>query len=322
MSVSLDTKFVRSTIDLFEKKAANKAENDKNNKSREAAVGFLLGEDKIASSKFITDPLVGERWKIVESNLRECLISIPEALDDDRNFEFSHLKHRGGRSTNFDFDAVYSHKSSSAQKTESVEFKFGKSIYDQPQFLSIYAKPGTMITSDSEPFAEYFYDNFAPKLAPFAKVELPERDFYLSKIYGTSRDIDPFFLNLYEFKMESKSNKEKLKEISNIAISNYLKTFSDGTNSLDFEAINDLFSNQIVKRFVSWDHKTKTAKLEFFEENDMKIATEFKLKLNKKGQSTSLVFTNSNEKNIQALLRWKNHACILGPGWQVSLKRK
>ena len=322
MSISLDTEFVRSTIELFEKKAANKAENDKNNKSREAAVGFLLGEDKLAASKLTEDPHVGERWKIVESNLRECLISIPEALDSDTNFEFAHLIHRGGRSTNFDFDAVYSHKSSSAQKTESVEFKFGKSIYDQPQFLSVYAKTGTMITSDSEPFAEYFYDNFAPKLAQLAKVELPERGFYLSKIYGTSRDVDPFFVNLHIFKMESKSNKEKLKEISNTAISEYLKTFSDKTNSLDFEAINDLFRNQIVKRFVSWDHKTKTAKLEFFEEGDMTIADEFELKLNRKGQRTSLVFTNSNEKKIQALLRWKNHACILGPGWQVYLKRK
>ena len=114
----------------------------------------------------------------------------------------------------------------------------------------------------------------------------------------------------------------KLKEISNTAISEYLKTFSDKTNSLDFEAINDLFRNQIVKRFVSWDHKTKTAKLEFFEEGDMTIADEFELKLNRKGQRTSLVLTNSNEKKIQALLRWKNHACILGPGWQVYLKRK
>ena len=60
---------------------------------------------------------------------------------------------------------------------------------------------------------------------------------------------------------------------------------------------------------------------ENFTEKDMKITNEFTLKQNSNGQYNSLVFKNLNENKIEALLRWKNHACILGPAWQVKLQR-
>jgi serine/threonine protein kinase len=121
---------VRSTINLFENKADDRALNDANNKAREAAVDFLMGSDKAASQKFTNDDQVGDRWKIVESSLREALKSIPESITGETDLEFSHVTHRGGRSKNFDFDSVYRHKVSLQQNTKSVEFKFGNSIYE------------------------------------------------------------------------------------------------------------------------------------------------------------------------------------------------
>ena len=64
-----------------------------------------------------------------------------------------------------------------------------------------------------------------------------------------------------------------------------------------------------------------SANVENFNEKDMKITKEFTLKQNSNGQYNSLVFKNLNENKIEALLRWKNHACILGPAWQVKLQR-
>ena len=321
MSISLDTQFVRTTIDLFENKADDRALNDANNKAREAAVDYLIGSDKAASAKFTSDPQVGERWRIVESSLREALNSIPQSFTGETELEFSHVNHRGGRSKNFDFDSVYRHRVNLEQKTKSVEFKFGNSIYDQPQFLSIYSTRAYFITSDSQPFAEFFYDNYGSSLAALANTKLPERAFYLSKIFGTSRSAHLFFTNLHKYKTSNDSNKEALKKISDDAIEGYLKTFENQENHLDYDAINAMFRNQVTKFFISWSYETMSANVENFTEKDMKINNEFSLKQNSKGQYSSLVFKNLNENKIEALLRWKNHACILGPAWQVKLQR-
>ena len=321
MSISLDTQFVRTTIDLFENKADDRALNDANNKAREAAVDYLIGSDKAASAKFTSDPQVGERWKIVESSLREALNSIPQSFTGETELEFSHVNHRGGRSKNFDFDSVYRHRVNLEQKTKSVEFKFGNSIYDQPQFLSIYSTRAYFITSDSQPFAEFFYDNYGSSLAALANTKLPERAFYLSKIFGTSRSAHLFFTNLHKYKTSNDSNKEALKKISDDAIEGYLKTFENQENHLDYDAINAMFRNQVTKFFISWSYETMSANVENFTEKDMKINNEFSLKQNSNGQYSSLVFKNLNENKIEALLRWKNHACILGPAWQVKLQR-
>jgi len=321
MSIILDTQFVRTTIDLFENKADDRALNDANNKAREAAVEFLMGNDQTASQKFTSDPQVGDRWKIVESSLRDALKSIPESLTSETDLEFSHVKHRGGRSKNFDFDSVYRHRVNLKQNTKSVEFKFGNSIYDQPQFLSIYATPAYFITSESQSFAEFFYDNYGSALVSLTNTNLPERPFYLSKIFGTSRSAHPFFTDIHKYKTKNDSNKETLKNISDNAIEAYLKSFENGKNSLDYYSINSLFKNQVTKYFISWSYETMSANVENFTEKDMNINSDFTLKENSRGQYNSLVFKNLNENKIEALLRWKNHACILGPAWQVKLQR-
>ena len=321
MSISLDTHFVRTTIDLFENKADDRSQNDANNKAREAAVEFLMGSDKAASEKFTKDPQVGSRWSLVEASFREALRSLSESHAGETDLEFSHVKHRGGRSQNFDFDSVYRHKVTLEQKTMSVEFKFGNSIYDQPQFLSIYATQAYFITSESQPFSEFFYDNCGSSLATLANTKLPERTVYLSKIFGTSRNAHPFFTNLYKYKVASDSNKEALKKISDDAIDGYLKTFTSQENFLDYDAINAMFRKQVTKFFISWSYKTMSANVEYFTEKDMKITNEFTIKQNSNGQYNSLVFKNLNANKIEALLRWKNHACILGPAWQVKLQR-
>ena len=321
MSTILDTRFVQTTIDLFENKADDRALNDANNKARETVVDFLMGSDQAASQKFTSDPQVGDRWKIVESSLREALKSIPESLTGETNLEFSHVKRRGGRSKNFDFDSVYRHKVNLQQSTKSVEFKFGNSIYDQPQFLSIYTTPAYFITAESKPFAEFFYDNYGSALVSLANTSLPEKVFYLSKVFGTSRNAHPFFTNIHKFKTKNDANKETLKSISDNAIETYLKSFQDGENSLDYNSINSLFKNQVSKYFISWSYETMSANVENFTEKDMQVSHDFTLKRNSNGQYNSLVFKNLNENKIEALLRWKNHACILGPAWQVKLHR-
>jgi hypothetical protein len=202
-----------------------------------------------------------------------------------------------------------------------VEFKFGNSIYDQPQFLSIYATPDYFITFESQPFSEFFYDNYGSSLATLANTKLPERTFYLSKIFGTSRSAHSFFMNLHKYKVANDANRKALKKISDDAIEGYLKTFKSQENFLDYDAINAMFGNQVTKFFISWSYETMSANVENFAEKDMTITNEFTLKQNSNGQYNSLVFKNLNENKIEALLRWKNHACILGPAWQVKLQR-
>ena len=98
-------------------------------------------------------------------------------------------------------------------------------------------------------------------------------------------------------------------------------SFEDGKNFLDYDSINSLFKNQVTKYFISWSYETMSANVENFSEKDMKINSGFTLKENSRGQYNSLVFKNLNENKIEALLRWKNHACVLGPAWQVKLQR-
>ena len=321
LSEVINIEFVRSTINLFEEKSEDKSTNDAKNKAREAAISVILGCDKIARDKFIDDDQVGNRWKIIETSLRRSLASIPLSITSEMNLEFSYVKHRGGRSKNFDFEAVYTHKPDRREYVKAVEFKFGKSIYDQPQFLSIYANNSSFITPESQSFPNFFYDNFAPDLVPHAKVNLPSKDLYLSKIFGTARNELPFFKNLYEFKMKSDLNRATLKNISDFAIDAYLRTFPELTNCLDYESINRMFSPQIDKYFISWNYESMSANVEYFLKNDMQVMDTIDLKKNSSELFSSLVFTNLNGKKIEALLRWKNHACILGPAWQVKLRR-
>ncbi len=71
---------------------------------------------------------------------------------------------------------------------------------------------------------------------------------------------------------------------------------------------------------MSWDESQETFIAEEFTRDAMTVASGPTFKRRPSGLRSAVVMTNRAGHAIEALLRWKNDNCLLGPAWQVSLR--
>ena len=85
---------------------------------------------------------------------------------------------------------------------------------------------------------------------------------------------------------------------------------------LDIDSINEVFSTtkQIDKHYIMY----KDGK--FYEDRIKKEELDVK-KIEKIKNNNSIVLETNTSSKICMLLRWKNHAGILFPAWQISINR-
>ena len=317
---NISPEFVRGSLKQFTSKSDGKEFNDRDNKIREEVLNCILGDNLETKRLFIEDPSCGDKWSVIETNIRKSLEALRSRLSDEKELEFSHLRHKGGRNNKFDFTAVFINGRTTKEFSLKTEFKFGKSIYDQPEFLQIYAQDKKLINASTTSYADFFYERYSHMMVPYSGHSKPSREKYMKEVFK-NKSSEPFFLSLYNFSKSGKENNNKLKQIASQSIDDYLHNFKNGKFGLDFISIKPLLKEQVGKFFLSWDYHSLSSRIEEFTLEDMTIENQFSLKEGRTGKLNTIIFTAKSGRRIEALLRWKNHPGVLGPAWQLKLKR-
>jgi len=295
----------------------NRFENDKNNKKRENIIIAIINK-QIIECWYIED-----KWKTLKDKLYGF-------LDYNKPSEYESIECilKAGRMFNYDFDIIY--KTSVGDIIEHYEFKFNAHcVTGLPQFLSLPSRFNTN-------YAEFFYDNYLSQIKDLYNIDMISKEVYLSSVYKINYNVNPFFDNIYTYENGESLGfpLKKKKEIVDKSIHNYLikltNTQGDLLNyySLNDDILNEHFVNKLKEKFIKTQSNKKYMCFhngEFhFDEiklNELFITKDkFRLKSGNHGLFNTLIFYNDYSE-IHMLLRWRNHAGILNPAWQISIKR-
>jgi len=261
----------------------NKYSKDENDKTNKLRELII---EKILNNKIPKRWLSSPQWYKVALRLKEFVAK----LNTEVNGNLKSVLKKAGRKFNYDFLFVF-------DNTElKIEFKNNVKLIDEyPEILSVSSN--NFVTGIT--YAEFFYDNYLNLLSD---QELPTKDFYLKNIHKNKVN-HPFFIKLKEI--------DTFKVIVDESIDNYLQNFL----KFDFNAFNEKIKNQIDKKFMLWNGEEFI--LDSIDEID--ILPEFTLKKGRNGFNTVVLVSGKTEYHL--LLRWKNHAGVLFPAWQIKLKR-
>lgn len=291
------SKFTRSLsiddIKYFDKKRkCSKAENDNDNNIREQILYEIC--KKLIPSEWLE---VSE-WK----NLNDSFLAIIKNIS---HCEYTRIdiQHKGGRKFNYDF-AIYYYNEDVMISEKHIEFKFNcKKIQKYPQFLAVSSK---QFVKDIG-YAEYFYENSLKNVADLIKISLPSKVDYLKYVYQINYEKLEIFQELYKKEKDIKVAKKKIVDSS-------IKKYLSDVVELDIDTLNSTFaSKQSDKIYIMYCDG------EFYKDT-INIDELTVTKIEKITKNTLVLQTNSTSK-INMLLRWKNHAGILFPAWQISITR-
>ncbi len=301
---------------LFSGSPGPKSRNDRDNSTREQILGDLFSSAAPTQEVYLSHPKFGSFWATVRKKFDASLKAFQKPpVELVPGAYITKLEKKGGRNSRFDYLAWTNWAADSSGL--KLEFKRGTSIFDQPQFLQLYAKSGILVRENLKSYPEFLYENFGERLAAIAGVKIPPITKYLQQVCGTSYSADPFFESLY--RISKTSRVAELRKIQYESIDQYLHWISDQEHFADTKAFQAQLTSQLEKLFVSWDTKKQNFVVENFTADDVTLSGKVSFKGGKNGRNT-VVFENAAGNNIEALLRWKNNPCVLGPAWQISLK--
>lgn len=262
-------------------KPSSRDKNDATNKLREVIL------ENILHSPNTDDEQYGEQWRKVQESWKKALHNLT-----DKPYDQIQVIRKGGRK-NHDFHIDY-FQDSACVDHKVVEFKFGKSMKQVPQIISLY----THFNLFPENYAIYYYDNYLDKYLSYVGIKKPLLEEYLSEVYK-SKYTHPFFATLRERETEHKSIKSS---IVNESIEEYLK--SNATQIL-LPVLYEKIQSTQQKTYLLWNEKEFTTHHFQFEP----------LVYDHVNKNT--LFITSGAYTLKLLLRWKNHKGILGPAWQI-----
>ena len=306
------TKYVINldSIKLFKKFSDGKEKNDLNNKLRENIIKRIINSNipddyyKYSLEWFkLKDSINGFINKIVEDDISKY-----------GNYENVECKIKAGRKYNYDFDIIYNFPNNT-EIIKHVEFKCGASkISECPQFVSLSSKFNTN-------YAEYFYDHYVDQISKLYETGAGigtdiSKEVYIKNVFQTSYKKHKWFQYVYE--NEEKHLEEK-KKLVNQSINDYLILIKD---SIDLDKISrKLLETQSQKIYMCFDPVKFKIGYDYIYDNELSITQIKELKKNKDGMVSTLVCSTQSNTTINMLLRWRNHAGILNPAWQISMKR-
>jgi hypothetical protein len=301
---------------LFEAGPRKKAHNDEDNKKREDIIRDLFSPDEDVRRKYLAHPSNGSFWKSIRDGFDAALKGFRSPPKSEVPGPYIiNLEKAAGRKQRFDYIAktLWADDSSGLK----LEFKRGHSIFDQPQFLSLYAKRGKVTHVDVVSYPEYLFENFDNELEKISGVKLPSQAEYLSNVFGTNYGSMPIFKALYD--ATKTGSRGALLDLQYRSINNYLKFLGTKENMIDTNAFQSELTSQREKLFVSWDTATQDFNVEQFTLDDITLKGSVSLKAGRNGLNV-VEFENLAGNKIEALLRWKNGPCVLGPAWQIGLR--
>ena len=274
--------------------------NDKNNKIRENII-IAIVNNKIPKEYYILSYF----W----NNLKNKLFDVLNIIFNNNLIDLE-CKKAGGRNKNYDF-LISILDNDNKKINKKIEFKFNCEKIDKcPQFLSLSSKFNTNYT-------DIFYDNYLPQISKLYNIEIISKSLYNKHIYQTIYNKNIFFKDLYD--NETKYIKEK-KIIVDDSIDYYLKNNAD---KIDIIQLNNKFNeSQIDKIYILYSIKEKKFFIDRLTDNELTLTGKFILEKNKQNYINKIIYeTKYLTSQIHMLLRWRNHAGILNPAWQISIVR-
>jgi hypothetical protein len=299
---------------LFTSGPRSKEFNDQDNKKREEILATLLDSDVGTRNSLLEDAPDATYWKTLRKKLVEAIAPILESKSGSSQTSDVFAQRKGGRSQNYDILAFLG-KFKDETSGLKIEFKRGKSIYDHPQILSMYATEDFLISKSTESYPSYFYANFISEVEKILGTKKPDAKTYLTKVFQSSPTADPFFEAGYAYAKSGGAS--TLQDIADDSIANYFAYLRKLPSFLDLSQIQAKLDVQSEKTFLSWDYKTQSFVVETIPLGSLKISGSPRFKASRKGKIHTLVLDTQSGAEVHALLRWKNHPCVQGPAFQI-----
>jgi hypothetical protein len=282
------------TVKLFYAPSGGREANDANNTAREKViVGMINGT--------LTDPI----YEPLRVELDLWLAAKRAELGLPPDAPASAVR-RGGRRYNWDLDLTL------GPLTLKVEFKYGStSVASLPEFFNPAANKDF---HHGESYARFFFQNALPHVCAIYGVPLTmSADEYVARVHGTSKK-PALFSALYDAeKAGTAAQKAQKKQLVDESIEAWLRQVKDKT---DLDAISAAFqTSQGGKHFLLCSNG------KFFSD---RIEPEELIVTGVTGVRLDKYLELSSARpgtGFALLLRWKNHAGILYPAWQISMWR-
>jgi len=279
---------------LFYAPVGGREANDSNNKTREKViVGLINGT--------LTDPA----YDALKVGLYAWLDSKRAELGLPPDAHASAVG-RGGRKYNWDFDL------SLGPVTLKVEFKYGaEGVASLPEFFNPAANKNF---HDGESYARFFYRSYLARVCAIYGVPLTmSEDDYVARVHGTSKK-PALFSALYEAERLGTPEQKTLKKgIVDDSIEAWLRLVKDKT---DLATITAAFqASQGGKHFLLCRGGAFFS--DRIEPEELVVNSVIGVRLDK----YLLLQSARPGTGFAMLLRWKNHAGILYPAWQISMWR-
>ena len=295
-------KIKEEDILLFFNKST-KNDNDSVNKTREYII-LSICNSKIPPHWFL-DSQNSDKWNTINTELFNFIDSIKP-----NNGVFTGALHMAGRKNNYDF--IFQFTGGNVK----VEFKYGaQEISDCPQFLSVSSN--NFITPGSPDYADFFYDNYIPKIIESYEsifdepLLIPSKGYYMKNIYK-DKVPNPFFIQL-----KNGEENPEFKKIKNELTTKSIDDFLTNHLKLEFNLLETkIKESQDNKIYMLWDKETFN-KSELF---SSEIIPKIEIKNNGTKGANTIIVKAFNDSEYHLLLRWKNHRGILYPAWQISVK--
>jgi hypothetical protein len=285
------------SIDTFEK-TTERSDNDKNNSVREHVIEFIVNQ-RIPDTYY----QYSKRWMRLRTRLYDFIGS---SLGINA---FNHVEciTKAGRKYNYDFEFVFDHTT-----TRKIEFKFNcNKVSSCPQFLSLSSKSFGQ-------YAEFVYDSgVINEMSMRYGVPAIDRKSYIKHVHQTSYEKNKWFLSMYTNEEQHKAWK---KTIIDRTIDAYLESFMDSVSLASLES--KMKQTQSDKIFMCYCPVTRQFYRDSISDEELSITKKRLKHCGTTGfRNTIVLDTQCATTKIHLLLRWRNHAGILNPAWQISLHR-
>ena len=285
-----------ANILLFNAPVGGREANDANNKKREHTILAILNNDpRVAGAEW--DGLRGGLLAWVTAKKAE--IGLPPETPHS-------ARQRGGRRYNWDFDLRL------GEHTLKCEFKFGATSVDSlPEFFNPAANYDF---HGGESYARFFFANYLPRVcAIYGVAHTMTEDDYARRVHGTSK-VPALFKGLYDAETSGTAEqKAQKKVIADESIAAWLERVKEKTNIATITAA--FQASQTGKHFLLCSEGQFYS--DKIQPEELIITSVIGVRLGK-----YLVLQSAKPGTThEMLLRWKNHAGILYPAWQISMKR-
>jgi len=287
--------YCAANVSLFTAPLGGREANDANNKMREHMVVALLNRSpQVADAAF--DSLRQHADEYVSKLRHEFEIA------EDAPVKAVLM---AGRRHNYDISL------SIGAKTFEIEFKYGaSSVKDLPEFFNPAANKDY---HQSESYARFFHRTALAQVCSLYDVtETMSEDAYVRKVHGTSKK-PALFRALYDAeKAGTEEQKAAKKKIVDDSIEEWLNLMKDKT---DIAAIGaDLVKSQGRKMFLLCKDGV------FYSDSIPADALTLTGAVSVRKGKYLVLESKMPGTSIEMLLRWKNHAGVLYPAWQISLR--